>query len=103
LRLTAVKVDRIEHNGSINDQMIVGIRTAQFGIADVTLQRNGVYFEGGFAMGLGKAVVWTVQESDLDNVHFDTKPLKHVVWKDASDLREKLRDRNRATISGVQL
>ncbi len=40
--LTAVRVDRIEHNGSINDQIIVGVRTAQFGIADVTLQGNGV-------------------------------------------------------------
>jgi hypothetical protein len=101
--LIAVRVDRLQDNASINDTIIVGIRTAQFGIADVTLQRNGVYFEGGFAMGLDKPVIWMVQEDDLINVHFDTKPLRHVVWKDAADLRRKLRTRIRATIPGAVL
>jgi hypothetical protein len=54
-------------------------------------------------MGLGKPVIWTVEKDDLPNVHFDTKPLNHVVWENTDDLRRKLRARIRATIPGVEL
>ena len=68
-------------------------------IADVTYQRNGVYFEGGFAMGLGRTVVWMCRANDLDNVHFDTRQYNHIVWDDHTDLRTKLSARLRATVN----
>jgi hypothetical protein len=99
----AHRVDRVQHNESINDRIVAGLRAAQFVVADVTFQRNGVYFEGGFAMGLGRPVIWTVQESDKGNVHFDTSHLNHIVWTDPADLREKLTLRIRATIPGAKM
>ena len=48
-----IRVDEIAHNGKICDRIVVEIRQAQFVVADVTLQRQGVYFEAGYAMGLG--------------------------------------------------
>jgi hypothetical protein len=100
-----VRVDREPYNDSITDKIIVGIRSAQFVIADVTKQRNGVYFEGGYAMGLGRPVIWMVHKKDMDakRVHFDTSHLNHIVWSDPTDLRSKLTDRIRATIPGARL
>lgn len=100
---SAVRVDRVHHNESINDRIIIGLRTSQFVVADVTFQRNGVYFEGGFAMALGRPVIWTVREDDRKNVHFDTSHLNHIVWKDPADLRRKLALRIQATIPGAKL
>src|SRR5439155_2976868 len=48
-----IRVDRVPHNESITDLIIAGIRSAEFVVADFTLQRQGVYYEAGFAQGLG--------------------------------------------------
>ena len=97
--MSVLRVDKVQHNESINDQIIVGLRTAQFVVAD-NHQRNGVYFEGGYTMGLGRPVIWTVRADDVKNVHFDTSHLNHIVWNDAADLRTKLALRIQATIPG---
>ena len=96
-----VRIDRVHHNEKICDKLIAEIRTSQFLVANVTLQRPGVYFEAGFAMGLGRPVIWTCRDDDLPNVHFDTRQYSHVVWTDPQDLRTKLADRIKATIPGA--
>jgi hypothetical protein len=96
--LREVRVDKVEHNGIVTDLILAEIRGAQLLIADVTLQRNGVYFEAGFAAGLGRTVVWSCRTDDMKNVHFDTRQYSHVVWATPEELREKLRNRIRATV-----
>lgn len=96
--LDDVRVDRIEHNGVITDVIIAEIRRAQVVIADVTLQRQGVYFEAGFALGLGRTVIWSCRSDEIERVHFDTRQYNHVVWTDDADLRIKLEARIRATV-----
>ena len=86
----AVRVDRIEHADKIDDRITSAIRGAQFVIADVTEHKQGVYFEAGFALGLGRPVIWTCRDNDLANAHFDTRQFNHVVWSDAPDLRVRL-------------
>ena len=39
-RFKAIRVDRSEHNDSINDKIMAGIQQAQFMVADFTLQRQ---------------------------------------------------------------
>lgn len=101
-QLDPCRIDREEHNDRIDDRIMVEIRRAQFIVADVTRQRAGVYFEAGFAMGLGRPVIWTCREDDLPNVHFDTRQYPHVLWTSPADLRAKLTTRVRATIPGVR-
>lgn len=96
-----VRIDRVHHNEKICDKIIAEIRTCQFLVADVTLQRAGVYFEAGFAIGLGRPVIWSCREDDLKNVHFDTRQYNHIVWKEPTDLRIQLADRIKATIPGA--
>ena len=88
--LTAHRVDRVEHNDDINDRILAGIRQAQVVVADFTMQRHGVYFEAGFALGLGRTVIWTCRKNDIVNCHFDTQGFNHVVWTDVADLRQRL-------------
>jgi nucleoside 2-deoxyribosyltransferase len=96
--MRVVRVDRVEHNGIVTDLILASIRAAQLVVADVTLQRSGVYFEAGFALGLLRIVVWTCRNDDLKNVHFDTRQYSHVVWADPADLRVRLVNRIHATL-----
>ncbi len=74
-------------NEGITDRIMSEIRLAQFVVADFTGQRGGVYFEAGFARGLGREVVWACREDELEKgVHFDIKHFGHVVWKTPTDL-----------------
>jgi nucleoside 2-deoxyribosyltransferase len=43
-------------------------------IADFSGLRSGVFFEAGFAKGLGREVIFTVRKADVDQLkeHFDT-------------------------------
>jgi hypothetical protein len=98
-KFKVVRIDRVEHNDDITDRILAGIRSAQFVVADFTGQRQGVYFEAGFAAGLGRTVIWTCQENDVANLHFDTRQRNHILWSTAGDLREKLTQRIRATVT----
>jgi hypothetical protein len=80
-------------NQDTNYQMIVEIRKAQFLIADFTGLKAGVYFEAGFALGLGRDVFWTTKADDLGKIHFDTNHYQHIVWTTYNDLKLKLSEK----------
>ncbi|MFV1018722.1 nucleoside 2-deoxyribosyltransferase [Bacillus tropicus] len=94
-----IRIDKVEHNNKIDDEIIAKIKQSKFVIADFTGHRGGVYFEAGYAMGLGKPVIWTCREDDLTNLHFDTRQYSHIVWKEEMELKESLLNRIRATIN----
>ncbi len=93
-----MRVDMQEHNEKICDRIIAEIRKSRFLVADVTGHRQGVYFEAGYAMGLGLPVIWTCHEDEKDECHFDTRQYNHIFWKTPEELKEKLLDRILATI-----
>ena len=97
-KLVPVRLDFIHHNEKICDKILAEIRRSQVMVADFTLQRSGVYFEAGFAMGLGRQVIWTCRADDVSKLHFDTRQYNHIVWTTTTDLRDRLIDRIRATI-----
>lgn len=96
------RIDLKEHNNRIDDEIIAEIRTAKFVLADFSCgpdgARGGVYYEAGFAHGLGIPVIFSVRQEDLHRVHFDTRQFSHIVWQDIEDLRSRLQARIRATI-----
>ena len=93
-----VRIDLVEHNQKIDDRIVAEIRRSGLLVADFTGNRGGVYFEAGFAFGLGIPVIWTCSEKDIDNVHFDTRQYNHIVWANAADLKTRLIDRIEATL-----
>jgi hypothetical protein len=96
----ALRIDRHPHNNRIDDEIIVKIKESKFLVADFTARRGGVYFEAGFALGLGKPVIWTVREPELRKIHFDTRQYCFIPWTcdNLPKLREDLRLRIEATI-----
>jgi nucleoside 2-deoxyribosyltransferase len=93
-----MRIDMKEHNNKIDDEIIAEIKNSAFLIADFTGQRGGVYYEAGFAMGLGIPVIWSCKKDEIDKVHFDTRQFNHITWSDTEDLYKQLFNRIKATI-----
>ena len=93
-----VRVDKIEHVNHIDDEIIARIRGSKFLVSDFTGQRNGVYFEAGFMLGLGRPLIWLCEKEDLKNVHFDTRQYNTIDYKDADDLQTRLQFRIEAIL-----
>ncbi len=86
------RVDMEPHSDRIDVKIMAEIRRSRFLVADVTEQKMGVYFEAGYALGLGLPVIWSVRKDDLANVHFDTRQYNHIVWETPEEFRARLRD-----------
>jgi hypothetical protein len=90
------RVDRDHFSEKIDDRIMAELRRCALLVADFTAQRPNVYFETGFALGLGVPVVWTVNSADVNTLHFDVRQYPCLVWSDASDLCQQLEARIRA-------
>jgi hypothetical protein len=97
-KMNAIRVDKVHHNEKICDRIIAEIRRAQVVVADFTNHRAGVYFEAGFALALGRLVIWTCRSDAIKDAHFDTRQYPHLVWHDSADLRTKLSERIQALL-----
>lgn len=90
--------------GKIDDAIIVEIRRSRFIVADFTHgetgARGGVYYEAGFAHGLGLDVIFTCRKDMMDKVHFDTNHFNHILWEkeNLEDLCKQLTARIKARI-----
>ncbi|MCX6575164.1 MAG: hypothetical protein NTV82_02095 [Candidatus Aminicenantes bacterium] len=91
-----VFIEREETNEKICDRIVAEIRSCKFLVADVTGERQNVYYEAGFAQGLGRDVIWTCKQGET--LHFDTRQYKHIIWQSPEDLKKQLINRIRATI-----
>ena len=100
-----IRIDRqLDFLGKIDDQIIAEIRRSRFVIADFTHDERGargsVYYEAGFAHGLGIPVIFTCQDAQICDLHFDTNHFLHLTWPtDApEELIEPLKSRIAANI-----
>jgi nucleoside 2-deoxyribosyltransferase len=80
----------VDSEVTINDGIIASIKNSKFCIADFTEQKDGVYFEAGYALGRGLKVIYTCQKTDFENSHFDTNHFPHIIYETVEELREKL-------------
>jgi len=100
----ARKIDDEQFNNGIVDEIVAAIRRSKFIVADLTGDRGGVYYEAGFARGLGKEVILTCREDWFDNtdenkkVHFDVKHNNIIVWETLGMLKKELQNRIEATL-----
>jgi hypothetical protein len=91
-------VSGVEHINKIDDEIVSQIRKSKFVVADFTGHRGGVYFEAGFAMGLGLPVFWTCRKDDLAKLHFDIRQYNCIDWIDTADLSKRLKRRIEAIV-----
>jgi len=78
--------------------MIAEIRRSRFVVADYTRQSNNVYFEAGFALGLGLTVIQTCHADEIGRLQFDIRHINTLEWQSAADLVVGLNKRIRAVI-----
>ena len=97
-----LRIDRKADVNKIDDEIIAGIRRSRFIVADFTQggdgARGGVYFEAGFALGLGLRVIYTCRSDMVEKLAFDTRQYSHILWDTPEDLRVQLRNRIEAWI-----
>ncbi|MBP7792400.1 MAG: hypothetical protein KA120_04995 [Candidatus Goldbacteria bacterium] len=106
LKRTEIKPYRVDKDlKNSNDQTIVnkiiaGIKTSRFFIADLTGNNHNVYFETGYAMGFNIPVILICQEDyfNKEKIKFDLSHHSFILYKDISDLKEKLSQAIKANI-----
>lgn len=91
-------MDNVEHVNRIDDQVIAEIKKAAFVVADFTGHRGGVYFEAGFALGLGIPVIWTCRKDAMEDLHFDIRQYNTIDWESDEELARRLQHRIEATV-----
>jgi len=79
-------------------RILMLIRRSRFVVADFTEPSDGVYFEAGFARGLGRHVIWTRRKGAPGKPHFDTDHFDHIMWTDETMLRRELTARIEAQL-----
>ncbi len=94
----AVRIDQGQpFHDKICDKIIREIRRSRFVVADFSKGSDGargnVYYEAGFAHGLGRRVIFTCREKDENDIQFHTRQYPHILWKNENDLREQLQER----------
>ncbi len=98
----AVRIDKKDYNDKIDDEIIAEIRRSCFVVADFTHgkkgARGGVYYEAGFAHGMGIGVIFTCRKDNLNEVHFDVRQYNHIVWNSEDELKTNLKNRIVATL-----
>jgi nucleoside 2-deoxyribosyltransferase len=92
------RIKEIATTEKICDRLLAEIRAAECVLADLTQFRPNVLFEAGYALALGKPVIYTCRADEFDAAvsHFDTRQYPHLKWTEPADLRTTLRDRLRA-------
>jgi nucleoside 2-deoxyribosyltransferase len=100
-KLVAITVDEHEFNDGIMDRIKVEILRSKAVIADYTYGNQGVYFEAGYACGLGIPVIrccaeqWKNEKESKGEqpLHFDERHNNTIFWKDLANLRERVENR----------
>ena len=93
-----VRLDDQDYVGGITDEIMAQIRRSRFVVADYTDQRHNVYFEAGFALGLGLTVIPTCRAEENDKLQFDIRHLNTLAWTSPDDLAKDLNRRIRAVV-----
>jgi hypothetical protein len=89
--LDACRVKDVTGDYRITGQILKMIQEARFIVADLTHERPNVYFELGFARGLGKTVVTIVKGDTVP--HFDVQDWTYLKYFDSRPLETELVDR----------
>jgi len=86
--LRAERVKDVKGDYRITDQIMAMINRARLIVADLTHERPNVYFELGYARGLGKKVITILRAGTV--AHFDVRDWTHLEYFDSRPLEVDL-------------
>ena len=87
LGLKLVDMRNVGRAGIIDNIMREQIKDARVVIVDLTHDNHGAYWEGGYAEGLGKPVIYICEKKKFEQskTHFDTNHCTTVLWSRDDD------------------
>ncbi|MFN7169109.1 MAG: hypothetical protein ACK4NV_18840 [Pannonibacter sp.] len=91
LEIVAERIDDQKSSERITDRIIESIKSAEYVIVDLTHQRLNVYYEAGFAYGVGKTPIYIAKHGT--KLEFDIKDYPIIFFRNFAELRSKLTER----------
>jgi hypothetical protein len=91
--LTAERVDEAQVNERITDRILESIQKAEYVIVDLTESRPNVFYEAGYAQGIGKLPIYIARNET--KLEFDLKDYPVIFFGSYRELKDKLEARLR--------
>lgn len=89
----AERVDEPEMTERITDRIVESIRKAEYVIVDLTYEKPNVYWEAGYAHGIGKIPIYIARHGT--KLGFDLKDYPVIFFKNFKQLKDSLEKRIR--------
>jgi hypothetical protein len=89
--VSAERVDDEESNERVTNRIMESMRKAEFVIVDLTHGRPNVFFEAGYAHGIGKTPIYVARSGT--KLEFDVKDYPVIKFRNMKELREGITKR----------
>ncbi len=96
--VTAERIDESLSNEPITKRMLEAIDSVEFVVVDLSHARPNVYYEAGYAQGLGKTPIYVARKGT--EIPFDLKDYPVILYPNLRDLKASLGERLTAIRSG---
>jgi hypothetical protein len=97
--LRATRVKDLQGDYRLTDRILTLLRAARIVVADLSHDRPNVYFELGYARGLGKTVITILRTGTVP--HFDVHDWTYLEYADSRPLEHQLRERFRFEVESA--
>jgi hypothetical protein len=84
----AERIDEPQSNDRITDRILESIRKAEYVIVDVTKSKPNVFYEAGYAYGIGKTPIYVARHGT--QIEFDLKDYPVIFFKNMKELKDSL-------------
>lgn len=95
--IQAERVDEPHSNERITDRILESIRKAEYVIVDLTGSRPNVFYEAGYALGIGKTPIYIARHGT--KLEFDLKDYPVIFFRSMKELKDLLEKRLRGLAS----
>lgn len=96
----AERIDEPQSNERITDRILESIRRAGYIIVDLTHSRPNVFFEAGYAHGIGKIPIYIARQGS--KLEFDLKDYPVLFFKNLRELKESIEKRLKGLSTSIE-
>jgi len=89
----AERIDEPQYNDRVTDRILESIRKAEYVIVDLTNSKPNVFYEAGYAHGVGKIPIYVARHGT--RLEFDLKDYPIIFFKNMKELKDSLEKRLR--------
>jgi hypothetical protein len=94
--IAAERIDDAESNDRITDRILESVRKAEYVFVDLTHERPNVFWEAGYAHGIGKTPIYIARAGT--KLHFDVKDYPIIQFRNMRELKDGIARRLKGLI-----